>query len=183
MAKFDRDGSIIRSNSELSKSEHIHSPVPLVAQMSQAAKTAPVRNGLFARLFPNAQERAIAEGKLEMVKTDYEFLKKALILSRETQIASLQETCEHYIIRQRVEVRQQIATHILSEQQKLQDNLDSITEDFVTSMVKKMKEAENIDLEFLRNIRRGQLEADAVEFANLQQSLLERFRRSLPDSI
>jgi hypothetical protein len=183
MAKFGRDGKIIRTNSDLVKSEQVHSPVPLISQMSQAAKHTPVRTGLLAKLWPNAEERAIAQGKLEMIRTDYEFFKEALVLSRETQLASLRETCEHYIIRQKVEVRQQIATHILSEQQKLQDNLDGIFNEFLESMGEKMAQAERIEREFLRNIRITQLEEDAIQFANLQQSLLERFRRSIPDSV
>jgi hypothetical protein len=181
MAKFSRDGKIDRG--DVVKSEQVHSPAPLVSDMSRAARPVPIRDGILAKLFPTAEERAIARARLELIEANGEFMKEALILSRKTQLASLQETCDLYITRQRVEVRQQIATHILSEKQKLMTNLNQITNEFMVEMEEQMRYAEGIEREFFRNTRLQQLEADFIEFVNLQDSLLERFRRSLPESV
>jgi hypothetical protein len=178
MATFDKDGRI-SGNSDLIKSNRID-PAPLVDITAKVSKMPPSRDGLLARMFPSKEQRAMAEGRLRMIETECEFMQKALVLSRETQIASLKETCEHYLIRQKVEVRQQIATHILSELQKLQDNLDRISDEFMRSMEHKIKQAESIENELIKNVRHGQLKSDLIEFANLQQSLVERFRHSFP---
>jgi hypothetical protein len=177
--QFNKDGSALRRNND--SEDRLHSPAPLIDRMNQVAASGNNRTGFLAKLFPNAEERAKAQARLELIKTDGEFYVKALVVHREAQLESFREAAEHYIIRQRVEVRQQIATHILSEQKKLQDNLNQITEEFTESMEEKMQKAERIEREFLRNIRMKQLEEDAIEFANLQQNLLERFRRSLPE--
>ncbi len=49
-------------------------------------------------------------------------------------------------------------------------------------MAEKMQQVEDIEQESTRNIRRKQLEEDTIEFMNLQQSLLEHFRNSLPEN-
>ncbi len=121
MVQFSKDGSIIRSNSEINRSERLHSPEHLVTRTYQAAKPVPIRDGIMARLFPNAEEKAIAQARLELIKTDAEFMKEALVVSRRTQIASLEEACQNYLVRQKIDARQEIDSYILEARKQLQE--------------------------------------------------------------
>jgi hypothetical protein len=97
---------------------------------------------------------------------------------RKLAYCKLEETCEQYLIRQRAEARQQMAIHILSEHQKLQEFINSITKEFMNSMAERMQKIEVIEQEYTRNALSKQLEEDIAEFMDLQLNLLEGFRRS-----
>jgi hypothetical protein len=97
--------------------------------------------------------------------------------ARNLTYRKLEEACEQYLIRQRAEARQQMAIHILSEQKKLQELVNSITKEFTNSMAEKMQKIEVIEQEYIRNVLRKQLEEDIAEFMDLQLNLLEGFRR------
>jgi multidrug efflux pump subunit AcrA (membrane-fusion protein) len=180
MVQFSKDGSIIRSDSAINRSERLHSSEHLVTRTYQAAKPAPIRDGIIARLFPNSEEKAIAQARLELIKTDAEFMKEALIVSRRTQIASLEEACQNYLVRQKIDARQEIDSYILEARKQLQEQLDRTSDEFIRTMVVKLKEVELIEIDMVRNVRRTQLEEDFIDFVNLQQDLIKHFRNSLP---
>jgi ribosomal protein L9 len=97
--------------------------------------------------------------------------------ARNLTYRKLEEACKQYLIRQRAEARQQMAAHILSEDQKLQERLNSITKEFMNSMAEKMQKIGVIEQEYIRNALSKQLEEDIAEFMDLQLNLLEGFRR------
>jgi formate dehydrogenase maturation protein FdhE len=97
--------------------------------------------------------------------------------ARNLTYRNLEEACEQYLIRQRAEARQQMAIHILSEQKKLQEFVNSLMMEFTNSMAEKMQKIEVIEQEYIRNALSKQLEEDIDEFMNLQLNLLESFRR------
>jgi hypothetical protein len=76
--------------------------------------------------------------------------------ARNLTYRKLLQACEQYLIRQRAEARQQMAIHILSEQKKLQELVNSITKEFTNSMAEKMQKIEVIEQEYIRNVLRKQ---------------------------
>ncbi len=180
MVQFSKDGSIIRSDSAINRSERLHSPEHLVTRMSQAAKPSPMRDGIIARLFPNAEERAIAQARLELIKTDAEFMKEALVISRSYQIQSLEETFRNHVVRQKIDARKEINSLILEARKQLQDELDRTTKEFIHTMVEKLKYAELIEIDYVQDMEKERLKADLINFMNLQQDLVKHFCDSLP---
>jgi hypothetical protein len=171
------------SYSALSDNEDIRASNPLVSKVTQSAANIQSRNTFMARIFPNAAQRAAAEGELTLVNTEYQFRRDALEIARRTQVESLKEACNQYLVGQKAEVRQQIASFLLDKTAELQESLDKTFTDFATSMDKKMAEAEAIERDLIRNVRIQQLERDFQEFAALQGDLADRFRRIVSEGI
>jgi hypothetical protein len=134
------------------------------------------------RLFPNAEQRESQLWELVLVKTEYQARRDALEVVHRTQLESLKESCNHYLVGQKAEVRQQVASFLLAKTVELQDSLDRIFNDFIVAMDAKMTAAEKIDQEELRRIRMLQLDRDLENFAILQAELIDRFRRIVSDS-
>jgi ADP-heptose:LPS heptosyltransferase len=167
----------------LASSGNVPSPDSSVIRVSQAAASIQSKDGFLARLFPNAAQRAMAEGKLALCKVEYQFRREALEIARRTQVDSLKEACNQYLVGQKAEARQQIASFLLEKTAELQDRLDNTFEIFIVSMDKKMAAAERIEREAIRNIRVMQLQRDLEEFAILQGDLADRFRSIVSEGI
>jgi hypothetical protein len=174
----DRDGY-----NALDRTGDVRAANPLVAKVTDAAATIEKRNTLMARLFPDASQREAAKGELALVKTEYQFRREALEIARRTQVDSLKEACNQYLIGQKAEIRQQVASFLLAKTHELQENLDRTFDQFIASMERKMAAAEAIDRAVIRNVRIAQLERDLEEFAVLQAELADRFRRIVSEGI
>ena len=171
------------SYSSLGKTEDVRSADPLVSKVTQAAVNIQKREGVLARFFPDAGQRAAAAGELRLIETEYQFRKEALEIARRTQVESLKETCNQYLIGQKAEIRQQVAAFLLDKTYELQERLDQTNDKFIESMEIKMKKAESIEREILRRVRMDQLEQDWLEFADLQTDLANRFRRIISEGM
>lgn len=160
-----------------------HDPSTLMAQVTQSAAGLEKRETWLSKMFPDATQRAVAAGKLAMVETEYQFRREALEIARRTQVDSLKEACNQFLVGQKAEIRQQIASFLLAKTNELQESLDRTFTDFATSMDAKMAAAELIERDVIRNTRMRQLERDLEEFALLQAELADRFRRIVSEGI
>jgi hypothetical protein len=167
----------------LGKSEDVRAADPLVAGVTQSAANIQKRDTFMARFFPDAAQRAAAAGELALVTTEYQFRREALEIARRTQVESLKETCNQYLIGQKAEIRQQVASFLLDKTYELQERLDRTFTAFMESMDTKMTAAEAIQRESIRNLRMQQLERDMLEFAALQADLADRFRRIVSEGL
>lgn len=169
--------------SSMTSSGNVPTPDSSVIRVSQAAASIQSKDGFMARLFPNAAQRAMAEGELALCKVEYQFRREALEIARRTQVDSLKEACNQYLVGQKAEARQQIASFLSEKTAELQDRLDSTFDIFIVSMDRKMAAAERIDREAIRNIRVLQLQRDLEEFAILQGDLADSFRSIVSEGI
>jgi DNA-binding FadR family transcriptional regulator len=167
----------------LAGSGNVPSPDSSVIRVSQAAANIQSKDSFMTRLFPNALQRAIAEGELAQCKVEFQFRREALEIARRTQVDSLKEACNQYLVGQKAEARQQIASYLSEKTAELQDRLDNTFETFIVSMDKKMAAAERIEREAIRNIRVQQLQRDLEEFAILQGDLADSFRSIVSEGI
>jgi hypothetical protein len=102
------------------------------------------RQGFLQRFFPDAGTRAAVEGELALVKDEFEFRRRALQKVRGTQIQSLTEHCNQYLVREKADIRSSTAAFLMAKKLELENNLDSIFEEFLTQMEVKMAQAEAI---------------------------------------
>lgn len=167
----------------MTSSGNVPTPDASVIRISQAAASIESRETFMTRLFPSAAQKAIAEGELALKVTEYQFRRDALEIARRTQLDSLKEACNQYLVGQKAEARQQIASFLLEKTAELQDRLDNTFETFIVSMDKKMAAAERIEREAIRNIRVQQLQRDLEEFAILQGDLADRLRSIVSEGI
>jgi hypothetical protein len=175
--------SLTNSYSALSKSEDVRAADPLIARVTQSAASIEKRQTFLARIFPDSSQRAAAAGELALVTTEYQFRREALEIARRTQVESLKETCNQYLVGQKAEIRQQVASFLLEKTHELQESLDATSTAFMDSMDAKMTAAEAIERESIRNVRMQQLERDMYAFSDLQNELADRFRRIVSEGV
>ncbi|MBE9146494.1 hypothetical protein [Planktothrix mougeotii] len=141
------------------------------------------RQGFVQRLFPDAGTRAAIQGELALIKDEFAFRRRALEKVRETQIQSLTEHCNQYLVQEKAEIRQATATFLLQKKLELEKNLDSISEEFFTRMEIKMREVEAIQNPILKQVRETQLEKSIADFVELQNHLVDQFQRIISEGV
>jgi endonuclease III-like uncharacterized protein len=141
------------------------------------------RDSFLQKLFPNEVTREIIKGELALVKTEFEFRKKALEKVRETQVQSLTEVCNQYLVRQKAEIRANTAQFLMSKALELQQEMDRLLDKFIAQMEVNFEKLDSIKNPILRKTRELQLERDLEGFANQQALLMERFQRIVSEGV
>jgi hypothetical protein len=141
------------------------------------------RRGLLNRLFPDERQRAVMQGELELVKTEFESCKRFLQIVRETQVQSLTEMCNQYLVKEKATIRADVASFLFQKKQELQDEMDQIMEEFLERMEVKLEKLETLKNPKLKAVREEQLVRDIESFAELQQELVNRFHKIISEGV
>ncbi|MGB8691440.1 MAG: hypothetical protein WCD53_29525 [Microcoleus sp.] len=141
------------------------------------------RQGFLQRFFPDAGTRAAIEGELALVKDEFEFRRRALQKVRETQIQSLTEHCNQYLVREKADIRSSTAAFLMSKKLELEKNLDFIFEDFLTQMEVKMAQAEATQNPSVKEVRQAKLQKSLEDFVALQNCLVDQFQRIISEGV
>ena len=150
---------------------------------NQALQLSEKREGFLVRLFPDAKQREIIKGELALVKTEYDFRKRALDTLRETQLQVLTETCNQLLIQFKTERRATTAQFLLHKKEELTRELDMIFERFMKLMEAKCKSIENEPNSLLRRVREDKLDKDLSDFMNLHDKLTDKFNHLVDEEV
>ena len=190
MNYFNRDNlPSIKQNTSLSPRDNMPMPLqsPVGQIMNQAKETMEGainrREGLLSRLFPDAIARRKVQHELSLISTEMEFRKRALSMMRETQIQSLQEMCNQYLVQEKAQGRAETATFLMTKKQEMQGQVDRIFDQFLMSMDAKIAEIDKYKSPTVRAIREQQLERDLINFAEMQAHLMEKFQRIVAEGV
>lgn len=173
----------------LSKNDDFHNTnLPILRRADQLQAQAiqlseEKREGLLARLFPDEKQREIIKGELALVKTEYEFRKRALNTLRETQLQALTETCNQYLTRDKAARRKDTAIYLLHKKEELVDELNTIFERFMKLMKEKYQQMEIETIPILQQVRQDKLEKDINDFMELQEKLINKFQRLVDEEV
>jgi hypothetical protein len=146
-------------------------------------KTLERRETFLQKLFPNQATREIVRGELALVKTEFEFRRKALEKVRETQVQSLTEVCNQYLVRQKAEIRANTAQFLTSKAVELQKEMDKLLDEFMQQMEINFQKLDTIKHPLLRETREKQLIRDVEGFSEQQAMLVERFQRIVSEGV
>jgi seryl-tRNA(Sec) selenium transferase len=141
------------------------------------------REGFLAHFFPDKTQRAIIQGELAQVETEYEFRKRALQTLRETQLQNLTETCNQYLTRDKAARRADTAKFLLQKKEELSNELDIIFERFMRVLQDKYQTMESETNSLFRQIRQDKLEKDVNDFVELQTKLVDKFQRLIDEEV
>lgn len=174
--------SLMAKNGEL---QCAAAPIEPIKYQAQTAidRVMEKRQGFLQRFFPDAGTRAAIEGELALVKDEFEFRRRALQKVRETQIQSLTEHCNQYLVREKAAIRSDTAAFLMSKKLELENNLYSISEEFLTRMESQMAQAEAIQNPILKQVRQTQLEKSVEDFVDLQNRLVDQFQRIISEGV
>jgi hypothetical protein len=178
----------IKINSLMAKDNELQNTAAPIARITDHAQTAidlvmEKRQGFLQRLFPDAGTRAAMQGELALIQDEFAFRRRALEKVRETQIQSLTEHCNQYLVREKAEIRQATATFLLQKKLDLEKELDNIFEEFIARMEIKLKEAEAIPNPILKRVREVKLEESINTFIELHSNLVDQFQRIVSEGV
>lgn len=190
MPYFDRNNlPALRQNGAMSPKEGLPMPMqsPVGQIMNQAKDTMENamnrREGLISRLFPDAIARRKVQHELSLISTEMEFRKRALTMMRETQIQSMQEMCNQYLVQEKAQGRAETATFLMAKKAEMQEQVDRIFDSFMTSMDNKINEIDKYKSPAVRAIREQQLERDLINFGEMQAQLMDKFQRIVSEGV
>lgn len=165
--------------------EEVASPIVNLTNQAQSAIDTVMakREGFLQRFFPDAATRAVIRGELALIKDEFEFRKRALEKVRETQIQSLTEHCNQYLVREKAAIRSETAGFLMEKKLHLDNQLNSLFDEFITRMEVQMSQAENIQNPTLKRVRQTQLEKAIEDFADLQSRLVDQFQRIVSEGV
>ncbi|MEY3869791.1 MAG: hypothetical protein RLZZ338_3682 [Cyanobacteriota bacterium] len=175
-------------NSLMAKNGELQCAAAPIERINYHAQTAidhvmEKRQGFLQRFFPDAGTRAAIQGELALIKDEFEFRRRALQKVRETQIQSLTEHCNQYLVREKAAIRNDTAAFLMSKKLELEKNLDFIFEEFLTHMEVKMAQAEAMKNLRLKEVRQAQLEKSLEDFADLQSRLVDQFQKIISEGV
>jgi hypothetical protein len=148
---------------------------PTSRKVNESIEKAQGKSGIMSRLFPKDLDRAAQKGEISLVKTEYEYRKKELQALREMKLQALQEMCNAYLIQGKVDIRSQTAEFMLFKKRELERKLDSIFEDFMSSLSLKYEQIDNESNPSLRKIRTEKLDKDLIRFVEMYEHLVDAF--------
>ena len=141
------------------------------------------RTGFLQRMFPNEQTRAIVANELTLVKSEFEFRKRALEKVREMQIQSLSESLNQYLIREKADIRANTASFLMNKKLELQDEMDRLFDELMVKMEERLKRIEGVQNPTLQEIRIQKIEQDIENFTELQNHLVDCFQQIIFEGV
>ncbi|KOR38122.1 hypothetical protein AM228_02900 [Planktothricoides sp. SR001] len=173
---------LVRQPQEL---EVVAAPIVHLTNQAQSAidNVMAKREGFLQRFFPDAATREVIRGELALVKDEFEFRKRALEKVRETQIQSLTEHCNQYLVREKAAIRSETAAFLLDKKMELEKKINYLFEEFIARMEVQMAQAELIANPTLKRVRQNQLEKSVEDFGDLQNRLVDQFQRIVSEGV
>ncbi|WP_354635952.1 hypothetical protein [Planktothricoides raciborskii] len=173
---------LVRQTQEL---EVVAAPIVHLTNQAQSAidNVMAKREGFLQRFFPDAATREVIRGELALVKDEFEFRKRALEKVRETQIQSLTEHCNQYLVREKAAIRSETAAFLLDKKMELEKKINYLFEEFIARMEVQMAQAELIANPTLKRVRQNQLEKSVEDFGDLQNRLVDQFQRIVSEGV
>jgi hypothetical protein len=181
---------IDKTNSSLTKVS-TDSQIPKSSSVEAVARYAEIvvdnnmakRETFLAKLFPDPVQRAAKMGELEIIKTEFEFRKKALAMVRETHVQALRETCNQYLVKAKAAGRAETASFLMRKAQELQEELDGILERFIASVEKKTQSLQLTTNLTLQKKMEQDLDKEIHEFIDMKDKLVKKFRRIVDEGV
>ena len=141
------------------------------------------RSHLLLVIFPDAQQRAIIENELGLIKIEFDARKRMLEVVRETQIQALQEKCNEFLFYGKAESRAKKAEFLLRKQQEVQSELNKIYKKFEESLEEQYTGLESITNERIRSMREEKIDMDTEQFFYLYKKLTDNFTNIVSEGV
>jgi hypothetical protein len=140
-------------------------------------------DSLAQRFFPTKKTRLIREGEAQLVRVDFDYQIQQLQVVHETQLQELKEKCNEYLIRGKIKIRAETTAFALAEQQRLQDELDRIFNEFKEAFRKKHEALDREQNPVIQGMMEADMEESYENFVHLRQDLLKKFNNIVNEGV
>lgn len=133
-----------------------------------------LKSGRGSGILPDSVKTAIIQGDASLVQAEFEFLRKALTMVRQTQLDNLRESCNQHLLRMKADRRGKDAQFLSNRITELLKEIDRNTDDVFDFIDQKLQEAERLKSSKLREMRIKELERKIDEFQDSQNKLVKK---------
>ncbi|MEZ4529134.1 MAG: hypothetical protein R2941_24745 [Desulfobacterales bacterium] len=135
------------------------------------------------KLFPDRNQRELAEHELRLSQTEFQFRENALRIARNAQLQAIEEMYNDYLVRGKVPIRRERAAFVAEQRNILETHLQNLSEEFEISMMISYKKAEQISIPSMKDRKLEMLDNTITDYYDLIRQLKENFRQILDESV
>lgn len=177
-----KSNAIYQVQSEIDKSaDNVDSVERLAGRRETYLET--LRVEFLRKLFPNGIAAEKIKGEIELIKSEYEFRKRALELIRKHQLQALQEVYNQYLVQGKADIRRNTMEFMLQKRLELETVLDAKYNEFIESRIFQYEKADKIPVQSLKKMEIERLDDATIGFKNLADKLVREFERIVEEAI
>ncbi len=132
----------------------------------------------------NRKERQMVRDQL-MAELDQGFAhrRQTLDLVLQTRLHSIQEACNHLLVTGKTELRQQRTAYFSRVYQQVFNDLDQLSNRFLTDLDQRFQKLETFQTEYIRDREQKRLEKSVDDFIDTVDQLMDEFRHIVSENV
>ena len=134
-------------------------------------------------IFPSNLQKILNLSDLTQAKTELEFREKALKMAKESQLHSIKEVYNDFLIRGKGEIRKDRAVFFSQKLEEMEVEIDAITDLFIEVIQKRYLKLDKISVLLLKQFTEKQIEKSIEGFYNSINKLRGDFQNILNEEI
>ncbi len=135
------------------------------------------------RLFPTKLQQALNKSELIQAKTELEFREKALKIAKESQLQSIKETYNDFLVTSKGTIRKDRTVFFAKQLQELEVEINKITSMFYQLIEDQCANLDRISIPFLKEMEEKRIEESAGRFRDTVDKLMLDFKNILNEEV
>ena len=135
------------------------------------------------RLFPTKLQQALNESELIQAKTELEFRENALKIAKKSQIQSIKETYNDFLVTGKGTIRKDRTVFFAKQLQELEVEINKITSMFYQLIEDQYANLDRISIPFLKEMEEKRIEESAGRFRDTVDKLMLDFKNILNEDV
>ena len=135
------------------------------------------------RLWPDEVDRVAKAAEVQMAKTEFDALNKALYLVRTAATQALEESINSVLIKGKGHVRKDTLATLTGQFSELIEQINERSDGFAAAISQRYKAAERIEYEHAREMVLMQCEEQVVVFKTFSDQAIQQFRSLIDEQL
>jgi hypothetical protein len=134
-------------------------------------------------LFNREENKRVRQHIMAELEKGFEFRQKALAITLETKLQTLEEACNHILITGKTCLRKQRTEFFAKELMGLKQNMDAMVDTFATRIDERLMQVEKYQSELIQQREKARLEKSIGDFLDTLDQLVGDFINIINESV
>ena len=141
------------------------------------------RRAFLQRLFPTKLQQALNKSELIQTKKELEFREKALKIAKESQLQSIQEIYNDFLVRGKGDIRGDRVVFFARKLQELEVEISDINDSFSVFIQEQQAKLDKISVPLLKQHAEKRIEKSMERFFDTVDKLMTDFQNILDEEV
>ena len=141
------------------------------------------RRAFLQRLFPTKLQQALNKSELIQTKKELEFREKALKIAKESQLQSIQEIYNDFLVRGKGDIRGDRVVFFARKLQELEVEISDINDSFSAFIQEQQAKLDKISVPLLKQHAEKRIEKSMERFFDTVDKLMTDFQNILDEEV